>query len=264
MVRRLPPLLLTPAILKKPCAGKMRGSMATCAFMMGDTGGASLAEVTHDTAINDGERHTFSFSKGSQASAAAGGLGRNCISLNVDDGTAVTSCNSNCSWIETDTFWIGGLPADFDRDGQGTERTFFGGGGDAWDDTWDPAWDDSAVTSVGNFITADVRARNCQPPCATGLFARRLRRVFGWTGRLTPRPAVLHRLPARHNRRGLRLEFSASSADDRACSARRRFWCCTGWARSGGHGAARGGNVLSVDERQAEGRASKDAQGRQC
>ena len=145
----------------------MRGSMATCAFMMGDNDGGSLAEVTHDTAIDDGNQHTFTFSKGSQASDDAGGLGKNCISLNVDDGTAVSSCNTNCSWVETDTFYIGGLPSDFDRDGQSTDRTpagsFFGGGG-GWDDSWDPSWDDTAIISAGNFITADVRPN--LPVCA--------------------------------------------------------------------------------------------------
>ena len=105
----------------------MRGSMSTCAFTSTSIfaeaaadGSSSKAEVTNPTAIDDGDRHTFTFSKGSQASEDAGGLGKKCISLTIDDGDAVTDCTSFCSWVETDTFFIGGLPEGFNRDGQGS------------------------------------------------------------------------------------------------------------------------------------------------
>ena len=194
----------------------MRGSMATCAFMMGDNDGGSLAEVTHDTAIDDGNQHTFTFSKGSQASDDAGGLGKNCISLNVDDGTAVSSCNTNCSWVETDTFYIGGLPSDFDRDGQSTDRTpagsFFGGGG-GWDDSWDPSWDDTAIISAGNFITADVRPNLLVCACfamywlsrwawvAQGGSIRDLKSTLLAARRTLPTQPASLRLHLRHRRR---------------------------------------------------------------
>ena len=166
--------------------GKLRASIATCAFT-GQNGGSatgdSKAEVTHDTMINDGAPHTFTFTKADGVDATDTGV---CVTLTVDGDAAESVCNSQCSWLETDTFFFGGLPDDFNRDGQGSgdfypdagaftgscsDRTLADqstceatnchtirpdqGGAATTDCEWtvfDPTWDDDAITSAGNFV----------------------------------------------------------------------------------------------------------------
>ena len=109
--------------------GKLRASIATCAFTGRDGGSAagnSKAEVTHDTLINDGAPHTFTFTKADGVDATETGV---CVTLTVDGVAADSVCNSQCSWLETDTMFFGGLPDDFNRDGQTDGGTFYANGG---------------------------------------------------------------------------------------------------------------------------------------
>ena len=141
---------ITVEVVNDAGNGKMRGSIATCSMTGGNAASsASEAHVMHDTVVSDGADHTFIFEKGSPGT----NLGPGCIELNVDGGTAVGACNSECSWIESDTMYFGGVPGDFNRFHQGADQTtaLFGGGGGTWVAGWDATWDDDAILSTSNF-----------------------------------------------------------------------------------------------------------------
>ena len=119
---------MTLEVINEGGMGKLRGYIALCSMTGGNAAtSASEAHVVHPTPVSDGAPHTFIFEKGSPGTNLAPG----CVEVNVDGGTPVNECNSECSWAESDTFYFGGVPADFNRFHQGADQSeaLFGGGG---------------------------------------------------------------------------------------------------------------------------------------